>query len=103
MRLSGQPRASAASICGSSRVCSRTTPADDIAKISRFRRPILHAFDFAAEPMLFELGHDLVQAGAGEIHLVKRLHRGEPGGAALVGLARFFGVGRAIIVSRAAA
>ncbi len=65
---------------------------DDIAKIGRLRRPILHAFDFAAEPMLFELGHDLVHAGAGEIHLIERLHRGEPGGAALVGLARFLGV-----------
>ena len=62
--------------------------ADDVAEIGRFRRPVLHALDFAAEPMAFEFGHDVVEAGAGKIHLVKRLHRGEAGGATLVGLAR---------------
>ena len=65
--------------------------ADDVAEIGGFRRPVLRAFDLAAEPMAFELGHDVVKAGAGKIHLIKRLHGGEPGGAALVGLARFVG------------
>ena len=63
--------------------------ADDVAKKGRFRRPVLRAFDLAAEPMALELGQNLVQAGAGEVHLVKRLHGGEPRRAALVGLARF--------------
>ena len=59
----------------------------DVAEISGFRRSVLDALDLAAEPMAFEFGQDLVQAGAGKIHLVKRLHRGESGSASFVGLA----------------
>ena len=62
--------------------------ADDVAEKCRLRRPILRALDIAAEPMAFELGQNLVQAGAGKVHLVERLHGGEPRRAALVGLAR---------------
>ena len=36
------------------------------------------ALDFAAEPMAFELGEDVVQPGAGDIHLIESLHRREP-------------------------
>src|SRR5580704_16761941 len=34
--------------------------------------------------MAFELGKDVVDPGAGNVHLIKRLHRGEPRGAAPV-------------------
>jgi hypothetical protein len=37
--------------------------------------------------MTFELGQNLVQASAGKFHLIERLHRGKPSGAALIGLA----------------
>ena len=67
--------------------------ADDVAKISSLRRPVLRPLDLAAEPMAFEFGHDLVEPGAGEIHLVKSLLGGEPGSAALVRLARLVGFG----------
>ena len=87
MRLSGQPRARASSISGSRLRCSRRTPDDHVAEERRFRRQILRAFDLAADPMTLELGEDVVQAGARDIHLVERLHGGEPGGAAPVGLA----------------
>ena len=78
------PRRSA----GRAGVCSRTTPPTMSRKNAASAGRYCVALDFAAEPMVFELGHDLVQAGAGEIHLVERLHGGEPRGAALVGLAR---------------
>ena len=67
--------------------------ADDVAKVGGLRRPVLRAFDLAAEPVAFEFGHDLVEAGAGKIHLIKRLHGGKPCRAALVGLARLVGFG----------
>src|SRR6185436_4736143 len=38
------------------------------------------------EPVALELGKDVVDAGAADIHLVQRLHRGEPCRAAPVGL-----------------
>jgi len=53
-----------------------------------FGGEILRALDLAAEPVAFEFGEDLVQTGAGEIHLVQRLHGGKPCRAALVGFAR---------------
>ena len=62
-------------------------PVDDVAEERGLGRKILRAVDFAAEPMPLELGQDVVQAGAGNVHLVERLHRGEPRGAALVGFA----------------
>src|SRR5262245_17337083 len=37
--------------------------------------------------MALELGEDVVEARAGDVHLVERLHRREPGGAAAIGLA----------------
>src|SRR6185437_9411719 len=67
--------------------------ADNIAKVRRLSRHVLRALDLAAEPVAFEFGHDLVQAGTGQIHLIQRLYGGEPGGAALIGLARFFCLG----------
>ena len=91
MRLSGQP-------CDKRRVDQRIEPAllahdaaDDVAEERRFGRQILRALDLAAEPMALELGEDLVQAGAGDVHLVERLHGGEPRRAAPVGLALVFG------------
>ena len=61
---------------------------DDVAEERRLGRQILRALDLAAEPVAFEFGEDLVEAGAGKVHLVERLHGGEPGRAALVRLAR---------------
>ena len=87
MRLSGQP-------CASDLVDQRIElallahhAADDIAKERRLRRQILLALDLAADPMTLELGQDVVEAGAGDIHLIERLHRREPRRAAPVGLA----------------
>ena len=88
MRLSGQRSASAASINGSSARCSRTTPVTMSLEERLLGGQILRALDLAADPVAFELGEDFVQARAGEIHLVERLHGGKPRGAALVGLAR---------------
>src|SRR5450830_1509240 len=61
---------------------------DNVAEERRLGWKILRSLDFAAEPVALELGEDLVQAGAREIHLVERLHSGEPRRAALVRLAR---------------
>jgi len=42
--------------------------------------------------MALELGEDVVDAGAADVHLIQRLHRGEPRRAAPVGfLVRSFG------------
>ena len=89
MRLSGQPRVKRS-------VDLRIEPgllahdaADNVAKEGNFRRPVLRAFDLAAEPMALELGQNLVQPGAGEVHLIERLHGGKPRRAAFVGFARF--------------
>ena len=60
--------------------------ADNVAEKGRFRRPVLRAFNLAAEPMVLELRQDFVQAGADEVHLIKRLHGGEPCCTALVRL-----------------
>ena len=77
---------------------------DDVAEERRLGRLILRALDLAAEPMALELGHDLVEPGAGKIHLIERLHRGEPRRAAFIGLARFVGSGvRHLSASRTAA
>ena len=66
---------------------------DDVAKERGLGRQILRALDLAAEPMAFELGQDLVDAGPGQIHLVERLHSGEPRRSALVGLTGLTGGG----------
>src|SRR5450631_4941735 len=60
----------------------------DVAEERGLRRQILRALDLAAEPVALEFGEDLVQAGAGEVHLVERLHGGEPRRAALVRFVR---------------
>src|SRR5438094_33306 len=44
--------------------------ADDVTEVGGFRRAILHAFHFAAEPVTFKLGQDLVQPGTDKIHLI---------------------------------
>src|SRR5579871_6701257 len=49
-------------------------------------RQVFVAFDLAAQPVAFEFGEDVVDAGARNIHLVKRLHGSEPRRAAPVGL-----------------
>src|SRR5262249_16977046 len=62
-------------------------PADDVAEERRFRRQILIALHLAPDPMALELRQDVVHAGAGDVHLVERLHRGKPRRPASVGLA----------------
>src|ERR1039457_6294211 len=69
----------------------------DVAEERGLGRQILRALDLAAEPVALEFGEDLVQAGAGEVHLVERLHRRQPRSAAFVRLARVLGIdGRAL-------
>ncbi len=89
MRLSGHDACSASSIIGSSDALLAQHAGDDIAEEGGFGREILRALDLAADPVALELGEDFVEAGAGDIHLIERLHGGKPRGAALVGLARF--------------
>src|SRR4029077_7498734 len=60
---------------------------DDLAKKRGLGRKILVAFDLAADPVALELSEDFVAAGAGDVHLVERLHGRQPRGAAAVGLA----------------
>src|SRR5882757_7919663 len=57
----------------------------DVAEERGFGRQILVALDLVAEPVAFELGEDVVDAGAADVHLVQRLHGGEPRRAAAVG------------------
>src|SRR6201999_3375788 len=61
-------------------------PGYDVAEERRLGGQIFVAFDLAAEPVAFELGEDVVDAGAPDVHLVERLHRREPRRAAPVGL-----------------
>ena len=56
--------------------------ADERAEEISFRLAKPAAFDLLAEAMHLELGDDLVQVDSGHIHLVERLHRGKPRGAA---------------------
>src|SRR5690349_6621103 len=58
-----------------------------VAEKGCFRRQIFFAFDLVAEPVTLELGKDVVDAGARDIHLVERLHGGKPRGPAPVGFA----------------
>src|SRR6516165_7545170 len=58
---------------------------DDVAEEGGFRRQIFFPFDLAAEPVAFEFGENVVDARAGNVHLVERLHGGKPRGAAPVG------------------
>src|SRR5262249_19290522 len=60
---------------------------DHVAEERRLGRQILRAFHLAADPVTLELGQNLVQAGAGDVHLIERLHGGEPCGAAPIGFA----------------
>ena len=87
MRLSGQPDCRASSISRIERALVVDDATDQLAKIGALGRQILLAFDFAADPMAFELRQDLVEAGAGDIHLIERLHGREPRRAAPVDLA----------------
>src|SRR5262245_4420049 len=57
----------------------------DVAEERRFRRQIFLALDLVAEPVALELGEDVVDPRAADIHLVQRLHRGEPRRTAAVG------------------
>src|SRR5262249_39285982 len=61
---------------------------DDFTKERRLGRQVLRAFNLLAEPVALELGENVVQRRAGDVHLIERLHRREPRRAALVGLAR---------------
>src|SRR5262249_13141362 len=68
---------------------------NDVAKEGRLGGQILRTLDLATDPMALELGEDVVQARAGDVHLVERLHRRQPPGAAAVG--------PALVLPRAAA
>src|SRR5690606_9620613 len=70
--------------------------AHDIAEKSGLDWQILLAFDLAANPVALELGEDFVEAGRGQIHLIERLHGGQPCRAALVGFARVLVGGRRV-------
>ena len=54
---------------------------DEVAEEGGFGVGILAALDLLAEPMRLELGDHLVEVDAGHVHLIERLHGGEPGGA----------------------
>ena len=84
-RASGQPAVSAASIAGSSVALVADHAGDDVAEEGRVGVAVLVAVDFLAEPVGLELGDHLGKRRAAEVHLVERLHGGEPGGTALVG------------------
>src|SRR5262249_28281226 len=58
---------------------------NDVAKEGRLGGQILRTLDLATDPMALELGEDVVQARAGDVHLVERLHRRQPRGAAAAG------------------
>ena len=45
------------------------------------------ALDLPADPMTLEFGKDFIEPCAGDIHLIERLHRREPCGAAAISLA----------------
>src|SRR5690242_7677962 len=59
----------------------------NVAEEGSFRRQVFLALDLVAEPMALELGENVVDAGARDIHLVQRLHGGEPRRPAAVGFA----------------
>src|SRR5262249_52198509 len=67
--------------------------ADHVAEERRFGGQVLIALDLAADPMALELCHDVVHAGAGDVHLVERLNGGEARRAAPVRLALVPGCG----------
>jgi len=49
----------------------------------------LRAVDLLPDPVALEFGQNVVQRRAGDIHLVQRLHGGQPRGATAVRLAVF--------------
>src|SRR6476646_9295690 len=57
----------------------------DVAEECRLGGKVFVALDLASEPMTLELGEDVVEPGAGDVHLIERLHRREPRRAAPVG------------------
>src|SRR5262249_32156491 len=65
--------------------------ADHVAEERGLGRQVLLAFDFAPDPMTLELRQDVVPAGTGDIHPGERLHCGQPGRTAPVGLALVLG------------
>src|ERR1700722_17497050 len=56
-----------------------------VAKEGGFSRQVFVAFDLATEPMALELGKDIVDSGAADVHLIERLHGREPRCTAPVG------------------
>src|SRR5437667_8100265 len=60
-----------------------------IAEKCRLGGKIFVAFNLPSEPMTLELGEDVVEPGAGNVHLIKRLYRREPRCAAPVGFLVF--------------
>src|SRR5258706_8242869 len=58
----------------------------DVAEECRLGGQVFVALDLASEPMTLELGEDVVNPSAADVHLIERLHRREPRRAAPVGL-----------------
>src|SRR4029079_3048423 len=54
---------------------------DEVAEEGGFGVGILATLDLLAEPMRLELGNHLVEVNAGHVHLIERLHGGQPCGA----------------------
>ena len=69
------------------------TVADLVAQ-GRWRLHPVGALDLLPDPVALELSEDVVEAGAGQIHLVERLHGGQTCGASSIGAARILGNGR---------
>src|SRR5438477_9790867 len=68
---------------------------DHVAEEGSFRGQIFVAFDLPPDPVTLELRQNVVEARAGKLHLVKRLHGREPGRAPPVGLALLSRLGTA--------
>src|SRR5262249_6250649 len=60
----------------------------DVAKERRLCRKILRSLDLVTHPVVLEFSKNFIEAGTSKVHLVKCLHRRQPGGTALVCFAR---------------
>ena len=87
MRVRRQPSASCRSIIGSISRWRRTTPLSRLAKCSGSRLRRRAVLGVIAEPVVLELLDHRGKVGLGQVHLVERLHGGEPGLAAREGRA----------------
>ena len=82
IRFSGQPSASAASILTVDRTLLAHHAAQDVAEERGLGRLERDALDLAADPVRLELGEARRSRPCPRLHLVERLHGGEPRAAA---------------------